>query len=159
MTPWPRIGVELDRRGRFGQQLELEAEQPRDGLLAGEPLQEQDIGPQGRGHGQRTIRLAVLWHGCLEDLAAGSAGLGRRSRPARRRLARSLDEIRFYRDPGALQPSAPTPSCVDPGVMPEREDRRPLRPPLSTECSLHSPRSIQPACELLGSAAQTAEYE
>ena len=81
--------VERDRGGGLGQQIELEAEQPGDGLLAGELLEEQDIGPERRRHGQEPVRLTVLRHGCLTRVAAGSveARFTVQTRPAPARQA------------------------------------------------------------------------
>ncbi len=67
----PEDRVECDRGGRFGQQIELEPKQPGDDLLSGELLEEQDIGPERRRHGQGSICLSVLRHGFLTRVAAG----------------------------------------------------------------------------------------
>ncbi len=81
--------VERDRGGGIGQQLKLEAEQLRVSLLAGELLEEQDIRPERRRHGQEPIRLTVLRHGFLTRVAAELLGTRRRSKLVRHRVAKS----------------------------------------------------------------------
>ena len=105
--------VERDRGGGLGQQIELESEQPGDGLFAGELLEEQDIGPERRRHGQEPIRLTVLRHGSLKRVAAWLVRIRTRpiASPAPGRQHRECGLI-LPRPTGALQPSSPALTVV-----------------------------------------------